>query len=75
MNLDLTAALVVFLAVLVVRFARWRRPRRPEPLPDVGGAPPSAQPVAVPSWNTDGIGMYYRELPRTAQTEERTTTE
>jgi hypothetical protein len=75
MSLDLTAALVVFLAVAVWRFARRRRPSRGKPLPDVGSAPPSADPVAVPWWNDDGLGMHYREVPATTHAEESGTTE
>ena len=44
MSLELTAALVVFLAVAVWGLVR-RRPRRGEPLPDVPDASPAGVPI------------------------------
>ena len=68
MSLDLTAALVVFLAVAIWRFARRpRRTRSSHTFPDVGTAPPSAHPVTVWRYNDDGLGMYSHDLPTTSQ--------
>jgi hypothetical protein len=62
---ELTGALVVFLAVAGWRFARWRRSTPSEPFPDVGSAPTSAKPVSEWRYNTDGLGMNLR--PRAEQ--------
>jgi hypothetical protein len=75
MGLELTAALIVLLAVAVVRLVRRRAPNQRKPLPDVGSAPPSAEPIAVQWWTDDGLWRYYRELPTTTDPEERHTTE
>lgn len=48
MTLDLTAPLVVFLAVAVWRLVRRRTPRRSGPLPDVPDASPTAVPIEAP---------------------------
>ena len=63
--MELTAALVVFLAVAVWRFAHRRHSTPSEPFPDVGKAPASAKPVSEWSYNTDGLGMNLR--PRSEQ--------
>ena len=48
LTLELTAALVVFLAVAVWRFVRRRARRRSGPLPDVPDASPTAVPIEAP---------------------------
>jgi len=48
MTLDLTAALIVFLAVAVWQMLRRRNPRSGGPLPDVPDASPTAVAVQVP---------------------------
>ena len=63
--MELTAALVVFLAVAAWRFARRRQSTPNEPFPDVGSAPTSAKPVSEWRYNTDGLGMNLR--PRSEQ--------
>jgi len=62
---ELTAALLVFLAVAVWRFVRRRQSAPDEPFPDVGSAPTSAKPVSEWRYNTDGLGMNLR--PRSEQ--------
>jgi hypothetical protein len=57
MTLDLTAPLVVFLAVAVWRLARRRQPRRSGPLPDVPDASPTAVPIEAP-----GLTLPYSSL-------------
>lgn len=57
MTYQLTAALVVALAVAVWRIMRPRNRRRSEgPLPDVGSAPPGATPIALHRWRVEGVG-------------------
>ena len=63
MGFDLTAGVIVFLAVVV-----WRIARRPTmtdrgPLPDIGDAPASADPVFVWRYNNDGFTRYPAEVP------------
>jgi hypothetical protein len=61
MTLELTAALVVFLAVAVWLLVRRRTPRRRGPLPDVPDAPPTAVPIGAP-----GLHVPYSSLDPTA---------
>lgn len=61
MILDLTAALVVFLAVAAFRFARHRKVRSAEPLPDVPDASPGAMPISAP-----GLTLPYSSLDPSA---------
>ena len=59
---ELTAALVVFLALIAWRAAHWQRSKEVEPLPDVGEAPSSADPVLVWRYNDDGFTRYLAEV-------------
>lgn len=61
MSLDLTAALVVFLAVVVLRLLRRRTPRRSGPLDDVPDASPTAEPIEAP-----GLTLPYSSLDPSA---------
>jgi hypothetical protein len=63
MPLELTAALVVFLGLIVWRAAHRQRSKEVGPLPDVGEAPPSADPVLVWRYNDDGFTRYLAEVP------------
>jgi hypothetical protein len=63
MSLDLTAALVVFLAVAVWRLLRPRTRRRSGPLPDVPDATPRAVPIEAP-----GLDVPYSSLDPRAST-------
>jgi hypothetical protein len=63
MTPELTAALVVFLAVAVWRLVRRRTPRRSGPLPDVPDASPMAVPIEAP-----GLDLPYSSLDPTAPT-------
>jgi hypothetical protein len=60
MPFELSAALVVFLALMVWRAAHRRRVSNHGPLPDVGEAPPSADPAFV--WRYIDDGLYSRYL-------------
>jgi hypothetical protein len=62
---ELTAALIVFLAVAAWRFVRRRQSTPDEPFPDVGTAPTSATPVSEWRYNADGLGMSLH--PRSVQ--------
>jgi hypothetical protein len=61
--MELFAALVVFLSVATWTFARRRRTNPFGPLPEVGDAPPGAEPLG--SWRAadDGLWTYWLDLP------------
>src|SRR5690606_12383901 len=63
MPFELTAALVVFLAATAWRLFHRRRYRDDGPLPDVGSAPASAEPVMKWRYHDDGLAMYSLEVP------------
>ena len=63
MPLELTAALVLFLAVAVWRLARHRSPHNSGPLVDVPDASPAAVPIKAP-----GLNVPYSSLDPTAPT-------
>lgn len=66
MELDLTAALAVFLVVAVWRLVRHRTSRGRGPLPDVPDAPPSAAPIEAP-----GMTLPYSSLDPFAPSKKR----
>ena len=70
MSLELTAALVAFLAVAAWRFARRRRPSEGGPLPDIEDAPPSSDPIAVWRYDPNGFETYPHHLRRAGDVEE-----
>ena len=62
MGFDLAAAALVFVAVGVWRLARRKSTHR-GPLPDVGDAPASADPVFVWRYNDDRFTRYPADVP------------
>jgi hypothetical protein len=63
MGFDLAAAALVFVAVGVWRLARRKSMTNRGPLPDVGDAPASADPVFVWRYNDDGFTRYPADVP------------
>jgi hypothetical protein len=70
MPLELTAALVAFLAVAAWRLARRQRTSESAPLPDVEDAPPSSDPIAVWRYDPNGFERYPQYLRRAGDAEE-----
>jgi hypothetical protein len=58
MGFDLTAGVLVFVAVVIWRMARRGTLTNLGPLPDVGDAPASADPVFVWRYEDDGFTRY-----------------
>jgi len=63
---DLTAALVVALAVAAWRFGRRRSRSQTGAMQSVGDAPPHAEPITWPRLNDNGVGTYSLDLPAEA---------
>lgn len=63
MEIDLTAALAVAMVVGVWQLLHWRPAADLGALPDVGDAPPDAEPIVTPHFNDNGLGAYSLELP------------
>lgn len=63
MSIDLTPALAVALAVGAWQVLHWRRRANVGALPEVGDAPPGAEPIAAPRLDDNGLGAYSLELP------------
>jgi len=73
MALELTAALVVALAVGNSKLVHRRAASRGEPFPNVPDAPASAEPIAGVRLYGEGIGGY--ASPATRPAEDRTASE
>lgn len=68
--MELTAAMFVAFLVAAWRMVRGRPRTATGPLPDVGDAPPGAEPIARYRPFNDGLGAYwmeFREAPSGAQ--------
>lgn len=64
MPLELSAALLIFLAVAMWKLVRRRGSTRREPFPDVADAPRSAEPIGVRMIG-DGLGTYWLDVSAT----------